>query len=414
MGCFASRFDRRNTATNDFNAITTAFLGGKDSELFDNFPVDRVLGNLAGDAEPADFVKVEDDLKLADETQTTEFYNATLKFLTAEHETLNSKHGAAADAKAVTLFDKYDAATVVSGLNDTITFLKENSGIKGEEPAAAEGEKKEEAAAAEGEDMMNEGGDEGEEKKDEMMAMGDAAAEMEGSMQKPNPFTYDKDERKYDGWNNVAAALLRNMLVNPVFGDMMRANALSWEFNKDKTNNFSELNQACALVSAAAAKAVTGENNLFISGYLDNDSFEALGDLVTDKAPIHFPFVTAGWGSKDEALNAFDHTPISDKKKDDYKKVLFEVTGAASFQFAGCRQIVHRLNGSIEGPAEADGVHTFKVAANKIEAQTVADWKKAQEAAPVVAAAETPEEEKKDDMAEEKKDDAPAEMMEGA
>jgi len=194
-----------------------------------------------------------------------------------------------------------------------------------------------EAMAMEG-DAMNEGGEEGMEAMAMEGMMEGMAMDMAGSMEKPNPFTYDKDERKYDGWNNVAAALLRNMLVNPVFGDMVKAAAVSAEYNHEKgAKAFSELTSAAALVSAAAAKAASGENNVFISGYVDTDSFEALGDLVKEENNIHFPFVTAGWGSKDEAVNAFDHTSINPKKKGDYKKVLFEVTGAASFTFAGCR-----------------------------------------------------------------------------
>lgn len=67
---------------------------------------------------------------------------------------------------------------------------------------------------------------------DEMAPMEGMAA-MEGTMEPANPFAYDKDERKYDGWNNVAGALLKNMLVNPVFGDMLKANAVSWEYNQE-------------------------------------------------------------------------------------------------------------------------------------------------------------------------------------
>jgi hypothetical protein len=215
---------------------------------------------------------------------------------------------------------------------------------------------------------------------DDMMAEAamEGMAAMEGTMQAPNPFAYDKDERKYEGWDQVAAALLRNMLVNPIFGDMMRSNAVGWEYNNEKgSSRYPELSKACALVSAAAAKAVSGENNVFISGLVDADSQAALTDLVTDKKAIHFPFVTAGWGSKEEALNALEHVSINEKKKDDYKRVLFEVTGAASFEFAGCRQIVHRLNGTIAGGEEASGVFTYQVTAVKLEEQTVEAWKKA-------------------------------------
>jgi len=83
MGCFASRLDRRNVASNDFNTVQTAFLGGKAGELFDNFPSDRVLAFVAGDKEPSDFIKVEEGLKLAEEAVATEYFKESIKFLKA-------------------------------------------------------------------------------------------------------------------------------------------------------------------------------------------------------------------------------------------------------------------------------------------------------------------------------------------
>jgi hypothetical protein len=335
--------------------------------LFDNFPVDRVLAALDLAKEPADLVGVEDDLKLSNEEQVTAIYKETIKYLADHNKVLEGQHGTIADAKDIFVGDKYKAKDLLTAVSDALKHLKDNSKIADDEPAAAEGDKKEEEPKAEGAEMeggeMHEGGDEAEAAVDP-----GAMADMAGSMEKPNPFKYDGDSRSYEGWNQVAASLLRNMLVNPVFGDMMKANALSWEYNHDSTKKYEGLSKACALVSAAAAKAASGENNVFISGFVDADSHEALGDLVTDKKPIHFPFVTAGWGSKDDALAAFDHTPISDKKKGDYKKVLFEVTGAASFEFAGCRQICHRLNGEISGGTAADDVHVYQVKAVKLEA----------------------------------------------
>jgi hypothetical protein len=82
MGCFQSRFDRRNAQSRDFNTVTAAFIGGKAEELYDNFPVDRVLASLDTTAEPAGLINVEDDLKLANEEQTTTFYRDTVTYLT--------------------------------------------------------------------------------------------------------------------------------------------------------------------------------------------------------------------------------------------------------------------------------------------------------------------------------------------
>lgn len=408
MGCFSSRFDKRNQQSGDFNTVGAAFFGGKDTELFDSFPVDRVLAALDLEKEPADLVGVEADLKLTNEEQVTEIFKATRTFLRDHFKNQESQYGTPADAKDVYVGDKYKAKDALTQLQNTIDHLQQSSGIADDAPAAepaAEEKPAEEPAAM---DEMMEGGDDNM----EMVMEGMENMAME-AMEKPNPFTYDKDERKYEGWDQVAAALLRNMLVNPIFGDMLRGNAVSWEYNHEKGTRYPELSRAAALVSAAAAKAVSGENNVFVSGYLDQESFEALGDLVSAKANIHFPFVTAGWGSKDEALNALEHTPLNEKRKGDFKRVLFEVTGAASFSFAGCRQITHRLNGAIAGGEEADGVHVYQVTAKALEAQTVADWKKAREAPaePVAAAAPAEEAPKEGEMEAEKMEEPAA--MEG-
>lgn len=258
-----------------------------------------------------------------------------------------------------------------------------------------------------------EGGEDGEAAKEEDGAKGMEG--MEGNETKPNPFNYGEDKREYNAWDQTAAALLRNMLVNPIFGDIMKANAVSWEYNREKTTAYSDLSRACALVSAAAAQAVSGENEVFISGYVDQESLEALNDLAAaEKKTIHFPFVTAGWEKRDDATNAFDHIPINPKKKDSYTRVLFEVSGAASVDFAGCRRIVHRLNANIESNKEENGVHVFVLKANKVEAQTIADWKKAQESSGETAAAaddgkKEDEAPKEDDKKEDDKKDEGAE-----
>ena len=42
MGCFSSRFDRRNSLAGDLNTVGLQFVGGED-HTFDLFPFDRVL-----------------------------------------------------------------------------------------------------------------------------------------------------------------------------------------------------------------------------------------------------------------------------------------------------------------------------------------------------------------------------------
>ena len=194
MGCFASRFDRRNDSSGDFNTVQAAFLGGKDAELFDNFPVDRVLAALDLAKEPADLVAVEEDLKLTNEEQTTEIFKGARTFLRDHFKVMTSEYGSPTDAKDVFVGDKYKAKDALEQIQATIDHLQTSSGIADDAPAADAAPA--EAMAMEGE-MMMEGGDE---------MMGDMAMEamaMEGSMQAPNPFAYDKDERKYEGWDQV-------------------------------------------------------------------------------------------------------------------------------------------------------------------------------------------------------------------
>lgn len=84
--------------------------------------------------------------------------------------------------------------------------------------------------------------------------------------------------------------------------------------------------------------------------------------------------------------------------KGDYKKVIFEVTGAKSMAFLGCRQVAHKVNGTIDAAVNeaVDGVWNYKVTAVPIDhTKTIEAWKaevKAAGEAAKAAAEKKPEE----------------------
>jgi hypothetical protein len=126
---------------------------------------------------------------------------------------------------------------------------------------------------------------------------------------------------------------------------------------------------------------------------------KALSAEAGDKK-IHFPFLTYGWATKDEALQAL--ALESTQGKQTYHKVVIEVSGAKALKFVDCRMVSHRLNGAITSAGDAvDGINHFTLAATVLPEKTHADWVK--EVAAAAAAA-------KDNKAPEA---APAEMMGG-
>jgi len=57
MGCFGSRFDKRNSASNDFNTVGIQFVGGEGQED-DKCPLDSVCLQYGKEAEVEDWLKV--------------------------------------------------------------------------------------------------------------------------------------------------------------------------------------------------------------------------------------------------------------------------------------------------------------------------------------------------------------------
>jgi hypothetical protein len=225
MGCGSSRFDRRNKLAGDFNTVALQFVGG-ESHAFDGFPFDRVLWALNKDkeAEVGEHYKVDGEFKATDQEQVKAIFKATFLHDEATLKGLEEKYGkTAADAKAIILNDKYTHTEAISQMKDVIEHLKK-SGISVTEEKKDEA-KKEEAPAGE----MMEGGD-------EMAAAADvdAGAGMGMEAHSSSPFKYDTDSHSYEGWEALPAILLRNLIVNPYWGDQVKAEAIAWEFNPEK------------------------------------------------------------------------------------------------------------------------------------------------------------------------------------
>jgi len=110
---------------------------------------------------------------------------------------------------------------------------------------------------------MMEGGDE---------AMMDMAAGAGMETQKlENPHKYESDARSYDGWAQVPAAFLKQMIVNPYWGDLIKAEAIAWEFNPEKGPKNTDFTEAAGLVGTAVCKASTEGHNVWFSGYVGTE-----------------------------------------------------------------------------------------------------------------------------------------------
>lgn len=395
MGCFGSRLDKRRDAAGDWNTVGTQFVGGEAHE-FDKFPFDRVLWGLDTKVEPDTHFDIGDDMAANNEDQMKAVYKHIKELSTKYHK---EAADIAKSGKDSLIGGKWKASEVEAHWADFQAKFAEHSGL--EEAAAEKKEGEEDAKDVE----MSGGEEEDAEKKadPEMVGMG----EMAGAA---SPFKYEEDARDYAGFKNLPALLLRNLIVNGSIFDRTKVTAVKWEFNSEKGPADAAWNQVAALVSAAAAKATTTEATIFISGWAGAEDKLSVDDIAGKSKNIHFPWVSVGWASAEEAVAAFEHGP-QPKNAGDLHKVLFEVEKAAAFQFVNCRQVAHRLNGSIEaaGVAGDNGVTTYKVVAAAISAQSVADWTAALAAAGAAGAAGADKADDKKEEDAEKKDEGEAE-----
>jgi len=289
MGCASSRFDKRNKNAGDLNTVGLQFVGG-ESHAFDGCPVDKIAWVFDKTKENSDKFAVGADLAATSEEAVTAIYKTIWVNLNAKLKALKDKHGNVADGKTVYVDGKYSSKDAIAHLEATIAHLKEKSGITVEETPKMEmmmgGEAMMMAADMKADDAMMEGGD----------MMGDMMMAMEG-MALPNPHKYDGDAFDYAGWAKVPAALLRNMIVNPYWGDLVKAQAIGWEFNPEKGPKESGLDLtfgaaslatglvgigggknmewagAAGLVGAAVSAAAAEGQSFFLSGHLGDDDF---------------------------------------------------------------------------------------------------------------------------------------------
>jgi ribosomal protein L12E/L44/L45/RPP1/RPP2 len=400
MGCASSRFDKRNSCSNDLNTIGLSFVGG-ESHTFDDFPMDRVGWAVDKTKETEHACAAAAEMTAGDEVFATATYKAAFTALSAKLKELEGKYGDSADSKTQWHENKYEAKDAIAHLKTAIEFFKEKSGITVEEEGAKkeeETDKKDEEADKKEEGAENSGGEE-EEKKD---------GEGDKAMEKANPHKYDGDAGNYDGWAKIPAAFLKQSIVSPYVGDMIKAEAINWEFNPESAK-VSDFTAIAGLISNAAAQSAGEPAEVWLSGLVGEEDMLSLKDISEGESPskkIHFPFVTVGWKSKDEALQDL---ALLTPQKGTYHKVLFECTGAKAMEFVGCRMVCSRLNGTIDAAVEmVDDVNTFKIAATPLEEKNIEKWK-ADVAAAAAAAAEAakapPAEEKKEEGDEKKEGD---------
>lgn len=200
----------------------------------------------------------------------------------AEITTHEATASGASDSKVIYHNNKYDVKDVVTQFKETLTFLGEKSGLAVAEPVAApvEGAAAGGDAAEGGDAAMMEGGEDMAAGEDMAMAKVDEGAGAMAAMGSPNPNIYDSDARDYAGFAQLPAALLRCAIVNPAFGDALKANAVNWEFRPQLAPKENALASTAGLVSAAAATAEGADGTFWLSGYLSKDDIEALKGIA--------------------------------------------------------------------------------------------------------------------------------------
>jgi len=240
-----------------------------------------------------------------------------------------------------------------------------------ESPPAMEGMAEGEGMGmAEGEEVMAEGGDEG-------MAAMMAAEDL-----------YKDDSAAYDGSENLPALILRCCVVHPYFGDLVKRDVISAEFNpKPKHEAFKD----AAVIYGLAVDAAEGEEKDFhFSGYLGALDVESIKG-IPENGPIMFPGVVAGWATEEEALKVFNADLHA---KNEVKKVCFH-TKTKVVSAVVCRLFAYRFNAKVEKQEDKDGVLHVTLADDSWEHKTLEAWnawkeemkKKAEEEAAAAAAA---------------------------
>lgn len=259
---------------------------------------------------------------------------------------------------------------------------------------------------------MKEGG---EEKKEEVM-MGMEEVDL-----------YAGDSADYKGFANFPLLLLKEMTVNPYFGELVKTDTIHFEFAAVKKGGFSfptldavnplallkkgatpgAFAAAAGLVSSCVNICETEEKEVYFAGFAGEQDFEGLKEIAEKKDKIMFPGVIMGWDSEEKALKSIEG--FEGKSKQTLKKILYKVKTKV-FSAVVCRQFVTRLRARIETQNEKEGVTYFLLEQQVNEAGTVEQWIKERDAPPATA---EPEKKEGEGEGEKKEGEGEAEKKEG-
>jgi hypothetical protein len=365
MGCFGSRFDKRNSVADDLNTVAFQFVGGEAHEN-DYCPIDKIALHYGSEKEPSEWAKV-GGMKATDEEFAKKIALELDAALTAHLKWLEKEYGT--PDKEVWVGGKYELKDAKAQIAAVKAHLREKCNNIGDYPA--------DEAPAEDPAMA------------EMMEamMEEAPAEMEGGdemMAKED--LYASDSGSYDGWENLPALILRNYVVNPYFGDLVKRDIISAEFNPGKPKH-KEFTSAAVLVGLALDAAESGEKEIHFAGYLGVEDVESL-KTIPENGNILFPGIVAAWASEEEATKHSFHDLHG---KNEVKKVVFHAKTKV-FSAVVCREFVYRFNAKVEKQEDKDGVLHVTLADDSWEHKTLEAWgefkkKMAEEAAAAAAAA---------------------------
>jgi len=193
------------------------------------------------------------------------------------------------------MFKKYQYRDCREAFEAVFSNLTEVSKveIKAADPPAGEDAPKEEAPA-EGE--AAEGGDAAE--GDAAPAEGDAAAAV--VLPTFAPFK-DMDCTSAGGLDKIGEMLTMCAIKYPMFGDLVKAQLMKFEFNSECGGETS-LAAAAGLIGAHVSAGATASKEVWFSGLVGGDDFDELTEMATRKDEILFPGMMTGWADKAQAL----------------------------------------------------------------------------------------------------------------
>ena len=372
MGCFGSRFDKRCSVADDLNTVCYQFVGGEANEN-DYCPIDKIAFKYGDEKEPAEWAKVAAGMKATDEELGKKVALELDAALTAHAKWLDSEFGT--PDKAVYVGGKYELKDAKAQIAAVKAHLRDKCNNVGDYPA----DEVKEEPPAEGEMMM------------EMME--EAPVEMEGGdemdMMMAKEDLYASDSGAYDGWENLPALILRNYVVNPYFGDLIKRDIIAAEF-KPSSPKHKEFVSAAVMVGMALDATESTEKDIFFAGYLGEEDIASLKG-IEENGNILFPGVVAAWASEEEATK---HGFNELQGKNAVSRVCFHAKTKVHSAVV-CREFVYRFNAKVEKQEDKDGVLHITLADDSWEHKTLEAWgafkeemkKKAEEAAAAAAAA---------------------------